>query len=583
MPISWHSCSGPAEIRVIIFGKDCAAKPSRRRRGMTEQPSGSAIVKFIGPPISAAAGMLISWLTARSTGALGPALMALLSLLGGICGVALMLIYRRYVGVLGADRRRPAERRAYDALRTSLEGGNPAARLYAQWLSNFLDVVDRFFGDVGMADHTLFPHAFGLRTPAPLWTTSSLDRCLLIALVYPVATIFVIWAVSGHVGLAEAALGVGPYFSAWQRAIALAAAVVSIIAWQRALLPGKFGTGYFLVAVLANFVPYLVGITSLSIALTFCFIVTGGIFLRIVLLNAAGMFLFILTTIFFWVIISISGWMITIALGVLFLVSLQILYRALLKHRQRKKIYIVLFLPAAIITCLVSASCLSSLRNWNEYSPPLLFVSFLALINAPFDWASLGLTRALLRRGLELGGWWPYILAVVDAVFAVIIVVPLALTMVIGVQAFDDLANSGGGSAALPLFLLFTGIQAHPTGPEYWWVYALVLSTMIPSLANLMIGGTSLARGLPGLPSLLLRFIPPQGNVPRFDRAWIATALAAQVATGAVLGIAAQLFLLFGIIDYLLPLFGLELFDVARGVAAFNLPLRLLQFFTPPR
>jgi hypothetical protein len=30
-----------------------------------------------------------------------------------------------------------------------------------------------------------------------------------------------------------------------------------------------------------------------------------------------------------------------------------------------------------------------------------------ALLNAPFDWASLGLTRALLRRGLELGGWWP--------------------------------------------------------------------------------------------------------------------------------------------------------------------------------
>ena len=42
-------------------------------------------------------------------------------------------------------------------------------------------------------------------------------------------------------------------------------------------------------------------------------------------------------------------------------------------------------------------------------------VGLLTLLNAPFDWASLGLTRALLRRGLELGGWWPYLLALVDA------------------------------------------------------------------------------------------------------------------------------------------------------------------------
>jgi hypothetical protein len=53
---------------------------------------------------------------------------------------------------------------------------------------------------------------------------------------------------------------------------------------------------------------------------------------------------------------------------------------------------------------------------------------------------------------------------------------------------------------------------------------------MIPSLVNLVIGGASLVRGLPGLATLLLRKIPVQGNVPKFDRAWIATVLTAQVA-----------------------------------------------------
>jgi hypothetical protein len=43
---------------------------------------------------------------------------------------------------------------------------------------------------------------------------------------------------------------------------------------------------------------------------------------------------------------------------------------------------------------------------------------------------------------------------------------------------------------------------------------------MIPSLVNLIIGGTSLVRGLPGVPSLLLRYIPERGGVLKWDRHW---------------------------------------------------------------
>jgi hypothetical protein len=101
----------------------------------------------------------------------------------------------------------------------------------------------------------------------------------------------------------------------------------------------------------------------------------------------------------------------------------------------------------------------------------------------------------------------------VDAGLAALIIAALALTMVIGVQAFDALAVHGGGAPVLPLDTLFKGIAAKPTAPEYWWLYAFLLSTMIPSLVNLVIGGTSLVRGLPGVPSLLLRYIPERGGV----------------------------------------------------------------------
>ena len=65
----------------------------------------------------------------------------------------------------------------------------------------------------------------------------------------------------------------------------------------------------------------------------------------------------------------------------------------------------------------------------------------------------------------------------------------------------------------------------------------------------------------------------------KWDRHWIATVLTAQVAAGAVLGIAAQAFLVVAVIGYVMPFFGLELLGMARDVAAFNLPARVGQLF----
>ena len=159
---------------------------------MAENSGESAVGKYLGPPIGGALTGLLTWVAAGSTSALAPALVSLFAVAGGLGGLALTLVYRRCVGILGADRRRPAERQTYDALRANLAEGNLAARLYAERLTRFLDWIDRFFGDARKADRTLLPHAFGLKTPAPLWTAPSLDRCLLLALFYPILTIFVI-------------------------------------------------------------------------------------------------------------------------------------------------------------------------------------------------------------------------------------------------------------------------------------------------------------------------------------------------------------------------------------------------------
>jgi hypothetical protein len=209
----------------------------------------------------------------------------------------------------------------------------------------------------------------------------------------------------------------------------------------------------------------------------------------------------------------------------------------------------------------------------------MLFLGLLPLRNAPFDWASSGLTRALLRRGLELRGWWPLILAIVDALIAAVIITLLALTMVIGVQAFDELTVRGHGIRGLPPGLFVDGIAAQPTEPEYWWVYATLFSTMIPSIINLVIGGASLMRGVPGVPSL--KFMPANKAVPVFDRAWIATVLTLQLVGGALLGIVVQFALIYVVFWHVMPWLGLELLDMARAVAAFDLPGKLIAWLGP--
>jgi hypothetical protein len=112
--------------RPLLFSEGRASAMRGRGARMAGQLPESIGVKAIGHSIGVGLGTLIGWLTAGSTG-IGSALVALVSIIGGICGFAYPLIYRRYVGILGASEKRKGsrEQQAYEALRESLgEGGS---------------------------------------------------------------------------------------------------------------------------------------------------------------------------------------------------------------------------------------------------------------------------------------------------------------------------------------------------------------------------------------------------------------------------------------------------------------------------
>jgi hypothetical protein len=579
-----------------------------KAQSTSDQFYGSDIAKILGPLVMAAPGAFVGWFAGHSA-ALGPALTALLSTLSGVSFLTFSLIYVRDIGVLGAGGKAVGspERQAYDKLCASLAGDNWPARVYSRRLTAFLDWVERFFGDVGMADRTLFPHAFGLKTPAPLWTAPAFDRCLLLALLYPIATICVIWAISGHVGPAEAALGLDRDVPGWERALAAAAAGFSSFAFWRGIRTrgrksiiwitvgvafafcGVFaGAANFIFAFAAAFAFAGVfdGAVAVTVAVAFAVVVAGlfAVALALGVASAIAGFDFVFGTvgavpIYFFVIVTVAGYLVLIVAGAGAVAGPVALLRALsIKHRWHG-FFLSLLLPAMILACLAAAAFLSHSTYCTLAGPLVLFLALLTALHAPFDWASLGLTRALLRRGLELGGWWPYLLALIDALLAAVIIAALALVMVVFVQAFDELAVHRGGKPVLPLDTLFDGIAKNPAAPEYWWAYALLLSTMIPSLVNLIIGGTSLLRGIPGLPTLLLQSMPAGTAVPAFDRTWMALVLTGQIFVGALLGIAAQALLALGLIFHVMPWIGLDLLDMARAVAAFDWPARVGQFF----
>jgi hypothetical protein len=571
---------------------------------MAETSPDRVVVTTIGPLIASVGGAALGWLSGGSGGSIAQPLTSLLAIAGAVGGLAFSLMYRRYLGVLGAGggRRGNPAREAYDRLRASLAGGNLAARMYANRLLAFLNAVDRFLGDAGMADRTLFPHAFGLRTPAPLWTAIAFDRCVLLALIYPIATILIIWAASGHVGPAEAALQLKSGLPGWQRVVGVAIVAVSVIAvlrssrskgWMSSWIWFAFG---MILAALAGVIALstsaseIATLGGLAVAAFLVATVT-----RLVILGETELSIYLGYDVAYLGVgmISVAG-IIVIAMAIAVGTSLALpvlagdlailaaagvvaaLGDVAMKYR-RYGLFLTLVFPAMVTACLWSAQLLSPLERWPEAGALLLFNGLLTLINAPFLWASLGLTRALLRRGLELGGWWPYPLAIMDAILAAGIVVLSVFAMVIAVQAFDHLAEHGGGARILPLDLLLTGIVEHPGAPQYWWVYALLLSTMIPSFINLMIGGASLARGVPGLPLLLLRFMPAGRAVATFERNWIALLLTTQLFLGAFCGIVAQVLLAVGMVFYVMPSFGLRLLDTARDLAALDVPRRLVE------
>src|SRR3954453_938109 len=119
-----------------------------------------------------------------------------------------------------------------ERLRTALLAGGHWRRLYIQLLTPALDRLARVLGAADMAPFSL-PPPFGNREARPYWTAWSFDRCALLALVYPLLSLFVVWVWQGESGPIAEFLGMHRATDWGSRSIAAVLTLVIAFAFWR--------------------------------------------------------------------------------------------------------------------------------------------------------------------------------------------------------------------------------------------------------------------------------------------------------------------------------------------------------------
>ena len=494
----------------------------------------------------------------------------------------------RYWEILGdVDEPSGSRKRAdYDALLSELQSGGTPAKIYRGWLTKAVDRIDIFFGDPGRNDRSWLARGLGLETPGARWTAPALDRCMLLAIVYPIVTIVAVWVWSGHVGVAERALGLweSPFDlpDGFRRAAyGLSLAAIPYAGWQ--FLTAK--------SLVARFLWVAVSIGA-------CHVVFDGVFGGGA--SAAGFAVSVGVPFASAIAAARAGGLAgalavgsVIAVGIggakanavavaapVFGAAIAAGAAAQYVKTGRKGTFLLLFFLAASVAAFLGVWLSASSVIWALTGPVLLVFGVLTLVIAPFLWFAVGLTRAFLRRGLVPGGRGPFFYAFVNAVLAPLVVALLAVVIVFAVQTFDDIAEmrAGKGARIMEPGLLFEGLEADD--PKFSWVWLMLFSPLIPSVINLCVAAASFLRGLPFLNAWVVRKMPDA--IHDSDRVLLASALGGQVAGGT---------LLTGVVLYLIGVSSLPLWllilgsarEVSERVADFDAPKRIMTWFANTR
>ncbi len=149
------------------------------------------------------------------------------------------------------------------------------------------------------------------------------------------------------------------------------------------------------------------------------------------------------------------------------------------------------------VVAFAAAALFAGEYNWQPglSGAFIIFILFVPTVNAVFDWASISLTRGLLRRSLADGvsDRLRIGLGILDLGLALLLLIGLIVTLGFVIQAFNATAIAAGGDPQLKLTNLISGIAAEPFKVDYLWIHLMVFSTLLPTLVHVLTAALSFA------------------------------------------------------------------------------------------
>lgn len=355
---------------------------------------------------------------------------------------------------------------------------------YRRWLTAALDWLDVHLG------------------PAA-WSTAAFVCCLRIAVFYPIASLLLVWAVSD-----VNTSGIPGLLADDARDIARVVAVLGVAmfaygirqvgtssGWRLGAWWGVAGAGFLSFAVTEEVA--IDGVGAFGVAF-FSIGVAAGVGTAVVpgvgtvaLVGGGGGALAVAVAVAYSVADSVA---VAVAVAVIF----AILY---LSHflsrdrseRARAKCALTVFGVLAALVASGAAVLGPVLTLGGEARPMslglLVFIGALPLLNAVFDWGSLGLTRHLLRRTLRADRFRRALkYGAMDAGAAVLILGALAVAVVAGLTCLNALAMAGGWPEPLiDVAGRLDRLREAPGDPSVWWIYLVLFSTLLPSVVHIVI------------------------------------------------------------------------------------------------
>ena len=321
------------------------------------------------------------------------------------------------------------------------------------------------------------PSPFGNRGRWPYWTGWSFDRCALLALIYPLFSLFAVCVWSSKGGTIGTTLGLETGVDWWWR---MAAAITSFAAgfsvwravrstgWRLLLWSAAIGVAFVGVlvsafAVVGAVVGAVIGAVAVAVA-----VVGADAFVGAVAVAGA----FVGADDFVEDVLFVGG--VAFAGGVAFVGAVLFKKAA---TRDRMGSFWTKFWPLVIVIWFLGFEGVWRTGSSQTGLELLIMFGLVPILNMPFDWASLGFTRALLRWGCETDAPWPLWLGLVDFAIGLVLLLLLALALIAGLQAADAIAMAHGGEPVANVIALLDNIAKDPRDPANYWAYFTLFST----------------------------------------------------------------------------------------------------------